>query len=61
VELEGMEATLRFTKVLDDMELPGTSIVDDVARLFEGMAETEFSRVSELGKAWVSDATRVLG
>jgi hypothetical protein len=61
VELEGMEATLRFTKTLDEMELPGTSIVDDVACMFESLADTEFSRVSKLGMAWVHDVKRVLG
>ncbi len=61
VELEGMEATLRFVKVLNDTELPGTCIIDDAAKLFEGLAQTEFSRVSELGTAWVRDAARALG
>jgi Reversibly glycosylated polypeptide len=61
VELEGMEATLRFTKALEEMELPGKSIVDDVAHVFENLANTEFSKVSKLGLAWVRDVERVLG
>jgi hypothetical protein len=60
VELEGMEATLRFTKTLDEIELPGTSVLDDVARLYEHLASTEFSRVADLGKGWVRDVERVL-
>lgn len=61
VEIEGMEATLRFTGILDDMKLPGASVLDDTARAFEGLAESEFSRVSKLGLAWVRDVERVLG
>lgn len=60
VELEGMEATLRFTKALEDMDLPGTSIIDDTAQLFENLATTEFSRVAKLGMAWVRDVERIL-
>ena len=43
------------------MELPGTSIVEDAAQVFESLANTEFSRVSKLGTAWVRDVERVLG
>ncbi len=60
VELEGMEATLRFTKALDEMQLPGTSVIDDTARIFEALGSTEFARVTELGMAWVRDVQRVL-
>ncbi|WP_026424304.1 hypothetical protein [Actinokineospora inagensis] len=61
VELEGMEATLRFTKALDDIELPGKSIADDAAHIHRSLADTEFGRMSELGLAWVRDAERALG
>lgn len=61
VELEGMEATLRFTKVLEDADLPGKSVLDDTARLYEIFADTEFKRVCELGRAWIRDCERVLG
>jgi len=61
VEMEGMEATLRFTKALDEMELPGTSVLDDAMRVFENLSDTEFGRVAKLGMAWVRDAERALG
>lgn len=60
VEIEGMEATLRFVSCLEDAPLVGDSILDDTARLYEHMAKSEFSRVAELGKAWVRDAGKVL-
>jgi hypothetical protein len=60
-EVEGMSATLRFTEVLDQMALPGGSIIEDVAHIHEKLARTEFSRASKLGSAWVRDAERVLG
>ena len=59
-EIEGMEATLRFTRTLDEMELCGESIVDDARQVFGRLADTEFSRISELGLAWIRDAERVL-
>jgi hypothetical protein len=59
-EVDGMEATLRFTQALEAMHLPGTSVVDDVAHVFEHLATTEFARVSDLGAAWVRDVERAL-
>lgn len=60
-EVEGMAATLRFTAVLDNMTLPGQSIVHDVAHIHEQLARTEFNRAAALGAAWARDAERVLG
>ena len=59
-EVEGMSATLRFTATLDEMTLPGASIIEDVAYIHEKLAPSEFGRASELGVAWVRDAERVL-
>ena len=60
VEIEGMEATLRFTEALDSMPLQGKAILDDAARVFELLASSEFGRVGELGRAWARDAERAL-
>ncbi|GAB5471195.1 MAG: hypothetical protein Kilf2KO_42250 [Rhodospirillales bacterium] len=59
-EVEGMKSTLEFTQRLDDMTLPGTSIIDDVAHLHEELAKSPFGRAAELGAAWVRDCERVL-
>ncbi len=58
-EIEGMEATLRFTRALDEMEFPASSITEDAACTFENLASTEFARISELGMAWIRDVERV--
>lgn len=60
-EVYGMTHTLQFTAILDDTELTGTSVVEDVARIHERLAGTEYSKAAELGAAWVRDAERVLG
>ena len=39
VEMEGMEATLRFVSCLDGASLQGDSILDDTARLYEHIAD----------------------
>ncbi len=59
-EVEGMSGTLLFTETLDRMTLPGTSIIEDVARIHEKLAHTEFGRASNLGAAWIRDTERVL-
>ncbi len=60
VEMEGMEATLRFVSCLDGASLQGDSILDDTARLYEHIAKSEFSRIAQLGQAWVRDVEKVL-
>lgn len=59
-EVEGMTATLQFSEFLDDISLPGRSIIDDVAHIHEKLASSDFSRASKLGAAWVRDAEKVL-
>lgn len=61
LEVQGMEATLRFTNTLDQIQLPTTSILDDAAHLYESLADTEFAKLTKLGTAWVHDVERVLG
>jgi Reversibly glycosylated polypeptide len=59
-EVYGMTTTLQFTRILDDMSLPGTSLIEDVAHIHEKLAATEFAKASALGAAWVRDVERVL-
>jgi hypothetical protein len=61
-ELFGLRNTMEFTRYLNSIQLPRTSIVEAATELYRSLRPTKWSSagIVDLGEAWLRDAIRVL-